>query len=137
MAAAFRQEVNSIMPTTMIQPTTTVSFRVGGSKPVPVQVFVKSGRKWIVASEVCRILGIRTDNVPQLVPEKDRSRANVLTKGSVQSVTTITEDGFNLLVARSAKPAAKALCAWIVGEVLPSIPKASAPNVPVGQGEFF
>ena len=136
MAAAFRQKVNSIMPATAIQPT-TVSFRVSGSKPVPVQVFVKSGRKWIVASEVCRILGIRTDSVPQLVPEKDRSRANVLTKGSVQSVTTVTEDGFNLLVARSAKPAAKALREWIVREVLPSIPKASAPTVPVGQGEFF
>ena len=37
--------------------------------------------------------GIRTDSVSRLVPEKDRSRANLLTKSSVQSVTTITEDG--------------------------------------------
>ena len=38
--------------------------------------------------------GIRTDSLSQLVPEKDRSRANLLTKSSVQSVTTITEAGF-------------------------------------------
>ena len=122
------------MAATAIQPTTTVSFRASGSKPSPVQVFVKAGQKWIVASEVCRILGIRTDSVPQLIPEKDRSRAAVLTKGSVQSVTTITEAGFNLLVAQSAKPAAKALREWMVGEVLPSIPRPPAPKVPVGQG---
>ena len=125
------------MPDTAIQPTTTVSFRVSGSKPSPVQVFVKGGRKWIVASEVCRILGIRTDSVPQLVPEQDRSHVTLLTKGKVQSVTTITENGFNLLVAGSAKPAAKALHDWMAGEVLPSIPKAPARKVPVGQSELF
>jgi prophage antirepressor-like protein len=135
--AAFCQEVNNIMVATPIQPTTTVNFRVSGSKPSPVQVFVKGGRKWIVASEVCRILGMRTDSVAQLVPEQDRSRATVLTKGSVQSVTTITEAGFTLLVARSTKPAAKALREWMLGEVLPSIPKPAAPKVPVGQGDFF
>ncbi len=128
---------HSTMAATAIQPTTTVSFRASGSKPLPVQVFVKAGQKWIVASEVCRILGIRTDSVPLLIPEQDRSRAAVLTKGSVQSVTTITEAGFNLLVAQSAKPAAKALREWMVGEVLPSIPRPPAPKVPVGQGDFF
>jgi prophage antirepressor-like protein len=137
MAVAFCREVNNIMAATTIQPTITVSFRSSGSKPSPVQVFVQGGRKWIVASEVCRILGIRTDSVPQLVPEQERSRAAVLTKGSVQSVTTITETGFNLLVAQSAKPVAKALRAWMVGEVLPSIPKAPAPKAPAGQGDFF
>jgi prophage antirepressor-like protein len=120
------------MAATAIQPTTTISFRGLGSKPSPVQVFVKAGQKWIVAGEVCRILGIRTDSVPQLIPEKDRSRAAVLTKSS-----TITEAGFNLLVAQSAKPAAKALREWMVGEVLPSIPRPPAPKVPVGQGDFF
>ena len=137
MAATFRQEAHCVMAATTIQPTTTVSFRVSGSKPSPVQVFVKGGRKWIVASEVCRILGIRTDTVTKLVPEQDRSHATLLTKGSIQSVTTITENGFNLLVAQSVKPAAKALHDWMVGEVLPSIPKAPAPKVPVGQGDFF
>jgi prophage antirepressor-like protein len=120
------------MVATAIQPTTTVSFRASGIKPSPIQVFVKAGQKWIVASEVCRILGIRTDCVPQLIPEKDRSRAAVLTKGSVRSVTTITEAGFNLLVAQSAKPAAKALREWMVGDVLPSIPRPPASKVPLG-----
>ncbi len=133
----FCQEVNNIMAATAIQTTTTVAFRVSGIKPSPVHIFAKSGRKWIVASEICRILGIRTDTVPKLVPEQDRGRATVLTKGSVQSVTTITEDGFNLLVAHSAKPVAKALREWMVEEALPSIPKALAPKVPVGQGDLF
>ncbi|MFL5281839.1 MAG: Bro-N domain-containing protein [Rhodopila sp.] len=125
------------MAATAIQTTTIVAFRASGIKPSPVHIFAKSGRKWIVASEVCRILGIRTDNVPQLVPEQDRGRATVLSKGSVQSVTTITEDGFNLLAAQSTKPVAKALREWMVEEALPLIPKAPAPKVPVGQGDLF
>jgi prophage antirepressor-like protein len=130
-------KVNNIMAAPAIQATTTVAFRATGIKPSSVHIFAKSGRKWIVASEVCRILGIRTDNVPKLVPEQDRDRAIVLTKGSVQSVTTITEDGFNLLVAQSTKPAAKALHEWMVKEALPTIPKALAPKVPVEQGDLF
>jgi hypothetical protein len=137
METAFRQEVHCVMAATTIQTTTAVFFRVSGSKPAPVHVFVKGGRKWIVASEVCRILGVRTDIATKLVPEQDLSRATLLTKGSIQSVTTITEDGFNLLVAQSSKPVAKALHDWMVREVLPSIPKAPAPKVPVGQGDFF
>ena len=100
-------------------------------------MFAKGGRKWIVASEVCRILGLRTDTVPKLLPEQDRGHATVLTKGSVQSVLMISEKGFDVLVAQSAKPAAKALREWMTGEVLPSIGRASPPNVPVRQGKLF
>jgi prophage antirepressor-like protein len=125
------------MLSTAIQATTSVIFRVSGIKPSLIHVFAKDGRKWIVASEVCRILGLRTDTVPKLVPEQDRSHATVLTKGSVQSVTTVTEAGFNLLVRQSAKPTAKALREWMVEEVLPSIVKAPPPKVPKGQGELF
>jgi prophage antirepressor-like protein len=42
----------------------------------------------------------------------------------VQSVTIVTAAGFNLLVAQSSKPAAKALHEWMVGEVLPSVGKS-------------
>ena len=125
------------MPSTAIQATTTVTFRFSGIKPSPVLVFAKGGRKWIVASEVCRILGLRTDSVPKLVPEQDRGHATILTKGSVQSVITITEQGFNLLVAQSAKPIAKALCEWMIADVLPSIVKVAPPKFPEGQGELF
>ena len=125
------------MPSTAIQTTTTAIFRVSGIKPSPVLVFATGGRKWIVASEVCRILGLRTDSVPKLVPEQDRSHAAILTKGSVQSVDTVTEQGFNLLVAQSAKPVAKALREWMIAEVLPSIVKVPPPKVPEGQGELF
>lgn len=109
------------MPSTVIQTTTTVTFRLSGAKPSPVHVFSRDGRKWIVASEVCRILGLRTENVPSLVPEQDRSHAAVLTKGGVQSVTTVTAAGFRLLVSQSAKPTAKALHKWMLEEVLPTI----------------
>src|SRR3954471_20317430 len=79
------------MPSTAIQATTTVTFRFSGIKPSPVLVFAKGGRKWIVASEVCRILGLRTDSVPKLAPEQDRGHNTILTKASLQSVITITE----------------------------------------------
>jgi prophage antirepressor-like protein len=125
------------MASTAIQATTTVTFRASGIKPTPVHVFAKAGRKWIVASDVCRILGLRTDAVPQLVPEQDRSRATVLTHGSVQSVTIVTEQGFNRLVGQSSKPAAKVLHAWMVAEVLPGVVKAGVSKAPERQGELF
>jgi prophage antirepressor-like protein len=126
------------MASTGLQPTTAVTFRAAGSKPSPVHVFAKGGRKWVVASDVCRILGIRTDVVPKLVPEQERGHATVLSKGSVQSVSIVTAAGFNLLVAQSSKPAAKALHEWMVGEVLPSVGKTAPPAKAVeGQGELF
>jgi prophage antirepressor-like protein len=127
----------STAPSTAIQATTSVAFRVSGSKPSPVHVFAKGGRKWIVASEVCRILGIRTDTVPKLVPEQNRGHATLLTKGGMQSVITITGEGFNVLVARSTKPVAKALREWMTKEVLASVGKAPPSKVPEGQGELF
>lgn len=125
------------MPSTAIQATTTVTFRVSGVKPSPILVFAKGGRRWIVASDVCRILGLKTDSVPKLLSEQDRSHATVPIKGSVQSVTTITEEGFNLLVAQSAKPIAKALREWMTGDVLPSMVKAPPSKIPEGQRELF
>ncbi|CAH2602823.1 Bro-N domain-containing protein [Rhodovastum atsumiense] len=120
-----------------VQPTVAVTFRGRGDKPVPVHLFVKAGRRWIVASDICRILGIRTDTVTQLVPEPHRSHATVLSKGSVQSVTTITEQGFALLVAQSPKLAAKTLQEWMTAEALPSVLKAPKPKAPATQGELF
>jgi hypothetical protein len=72
LVVLFRPAVNEIMRSTEIQATTSVTFRVSGAKPSPVHVFAKGGRKWIVASEVCRILGFRTDTVPKLLSEQDR-----------------------------------------------------------------
>jgi prophage antirepressor-like protein len=126
------------MAATGLRPTTALSFRATGSKPWPVHVFAKGGRKWIVASDVCRILGIRTDAVPKLIPEQERGHATVLSQRSVQSVIVITSAGFGLLVAQSSKPAAKALYEWMTGEVLPSLGKPAPPaRAAEGQGELF
>jgi prophage antirepressor-like protein len=126
------------MASTDLQPTTALTFRATGSKPWLVHVFAKGGRKWIVASDVCRILGIRTDAVPKLIPEQERGRATVLSKGSVESVTIVTAAGFNLLTAQSSKPIAKALHEWIVGEALPSVGKRAQPTrTTEGQGKLF
>jgi prophage antirepressor-like protein len=125
------------MVSTGLQPTTTVTFRVAGSKPCQIHVFARGGRKWIVASEVCRILGIRTDAVPKLIAEQERGHATVLSKGSVESVTVVTAAGFSLLVAQSSKPAAKALHEWMTGEVLASVGKPASPVRAEDQGELF
>jgi prophage antirepressor-like protein len=125
------------MPSTGLQPTIAVTFRASGIKPSPVHVFAKGGRKWIIASDVCRIIGLRTDSVPKLVPEQDRSRATVLTQGSVQAVTVVSEEGFNVLVGQSSKPVAKVLRQWLMEEVLPAVARAPAPKSREGQGELF
>lgn len=109
-----------------------------GSKPWPVYVFAKGGRKWIVASDVCGILDIRTDAVPKLIPDQKHGNATVFSRRSVQSVIVITTAGFSLLVAQSSKPAAKALYEWMTGEVLPSVGKPAPPaRAAEGQGELF
>ena len=111
------------MVATAIQTTVTVTFRPSGGEPSPVRLFARGGRPWIIASDVCRIIGIRTESVIRLLPEHYRSHATVLTKGTVQSVTAISDEGFGILAMQSNKPAAKALREWIAGEVLPSILK--------------
>jgi prophage antirepressor-like protein len=125
------------MASTAIQATTAVSFKASGIKASSIHVFAKGGRKWIVASDVCRILGLRTDAVLQLVPEQNRARATVLTHGSVQSVTIVSEEGFNHLVGQSSKPVAKVLHAWMVGEVLPAVGKTPVSTALDRQGELF
>ena len=126
------------MASTGLQPTTALTFRAAGSKPWLVHVFAKGGRKWIVASDICRILGIRTDAVPKLVPEQERGRATVLSKGSVESVTIVTAAGLSLLIAQSSKPIAKALNEWMVGEALPSLGRTAPPTRTAGgQGKLF
>jgi prophage antirepressor-like protein len=113
-----------------IQTTVTVTFKLRGGAPSPIRLFARGGRPWIVASDVCRIIGIRTDAVSRLLPEQFRSHATVLTKGMVQSVTAITDEGFGLLVMESTKPAAKALREWIAAEVLPSVLKLGGSDAP-------
>jgi prophage antirepressor-like protein len=123
-----RKEVTPAMTSTEFQPTTAFTFRTAGSKPVAIHVFVRDRRKWIVASDVCRVLGLRTDDVPKLVPEKERSRATVLSQGATQSVTTVTKEALDLLVAKSKKPAAKQLHQWLAAEVLPVVGKPRPPD---------
>ena len=118
------------MAATSIQTTVTVTFRPSGSERLPIRLFARGGYPWMIASDVCRIIGLRTEAVNRLVPDQYRSHASVLTKGSMQSVTAITEEGLDLLVTQSNKPAAKALREWMVGEVLPSIRKQVPSDVP-------
>ena len=113
-----------------IQTTVTVTFKPRGGEASPIRLFARGGRPWIVASDVCRIIGIRTDAVSRLLPEQFRSHATVLTKGMVQSVTAITEEGFGLLVRESNKPAAKALREWMAAELLPSFLKPDSAEAP-------
>ena len=106
-----------------IQTTVTVTFKPRGGEASPIRLFARGGRPWIIASDVCRIIGIRTEAVNRMLPDQFRSHATVLTKGTVQSVTAISDEGFGILAMQSNKPAAKALREWIAGEVLPSILK--------------
>ena len=96
----------------------------------------KNGEVWLVAKDVCNVLGIQNhrdaisglddDEVLKGVGINDSSELR--NEGSVP--TLINEAGLYRLTFRSRKPAAKKFTRWVTHEVLPSIRKTGSYTIP-------
>lgn len=80
------------------------------------------GRRWAVASDICRALEI--GNVAMAVgrlEEADVSTANISSGGQRRRMSIVSEGGATDLVLDSRKPKAKAFRRWLTHEVWPAI----------------
>jgi prophage antirepressor-like protein len=89
-----------------------------------VLVMTRQNEMWFLASDVCRILGIKKDDEPQKLEQLEsgeRATTKLETNGGMQEVSIVSESGFYTLVMRSRKPVALPFQRWVTKEVLPSI----------------
>ena len=85
-----------------------------------------SGEPLFCLSDVCKILGLRTNKVVQRLSKDVLSKYPLLTSGGNQVFFFVNEDGLYDVILDSRKPEAKAFRKWVTSEVLPSIRKTGA-----------
>ncbi len=104
-----------------------LSFSI--SNKFPINVIIKDGEPWFIASEVCAALEIR--NHSQAIARLDADEKGIIktdTLGGTQNTSIISEPGLYRLISRSNKPSAKAFNRWACHEVFPAIRKTGGYN---------
>ncbi|ACV62720.1 prophage antirepressor [Desulfofarcimen acetoxidans DSM 771] len=112
-------------------------FNYEGQK---VRTVLINGEPWFVGVDVCNILEINNSrqaisyldvDEKQTIPSRSLTVINSDSqKGGAQYITIINEPGLYSLILRSRKPEAKAFKRWITHEVIPSIRKTGAYEMP-------
>lgn len=104
-----------------------------------LRTVVVDSTPYLIAADVCRILGLRdTSSALKVVDDEDkrilrRSEGPHLLRGfppQVNSVAAINESGLYTLVFRSGKPDAVAFRRWVTATVLPEIGKTGSYGKP-------
>lgn len=90
------------------------------------------GEPWFVGKDVAEILGYSNsrDALAKRVDEEDKGVAKCDTLGGTQELTVINESGLYSLILSSKLQTAKKFKHWVTSEVLPSIRKTGAYEVP-------
>lgn len=83
------------------------------------------GRPWLIAKEVCDILGLEPRDSVRYLDDDEKSYVsrNRIGLAPGKPMFIINESGLYNLVLKSRKPEAKAFRKWITSEVLPQIRK--------------
>lgn len=90
----------------------------------PVRTVKVNGEFWLVAKDVCNILGLADIHTAiRSLDDDEKGRQSLPTPGGIQEMTIINESGLYKLTFRSNKPEAKKFTKWVTSEVLPSIRK--------------
>lgn len=85
---------------------------------------------WFVATDVCKVLGIRdTSDAVARLDDDEKGTGITGTPGGTQEVLIVNESGLYALIFRSRKPAAQRFRKWVTSVVLPSIRKTGSYGV--------
>ena len=98
-------------------------------KGTPIRALAdKDGTPWLVAKDVCDVLGLATNHIREALDEDEVSNLRITEVGENggREPLIVSEAGFYKLVMRSRKPEAKEFQRWVTHEVLPSIRKHGA-----------
>lgn len=93
----------------------------------PINVILKDGEPWFIATEVCAAIEIKNhrDAISRL-DDDEKGVVKTDTLGGEQQVTIISEPGLYRLISRSNKPAAKSFNRWACHDVFPAIRKTGS-----------
>lgn len=96
----------------------------------------ESGNPQIIASDVCKALGLSgTNKALKGLPDDEKGTTKVRTPGGIQDVLYVTEAGLYRLIFRSNKRGAETFRKWVFSEVLPALRKhgsySLAPRTPL------
>ena len=98
----------------------------------PVRAFLRDGEPWMVASDVCRVLGLANSSQVVARLDDDEKGVHIMdTLGGPQEVRIISESGLWALVFTSSKPEAKRFRKWVTSEVLPALRKTGTYTDPL------
>lgn len=125
-------------------------FQFSSTKQEVRSLLVKN-EPWLVAKDVCDVLGLSDTNMAiKSLDDDEKLTQTLFGSGQNRKMWIINESGFFALVMRSNKPEAKAFRKWVTSEVLPTIRKKGyygqkpeqkndyidARDVPYGRKEF-
>lgn len=91
------------------------------------------GEPWFVGKDVAEALGYAKarNAIKEYVAEEDALKQGVPSEGGIQQTTIINESGLYSLIFGSKLESAKKFKKWVTSEVLPSIRKTGAYQMPI------
>jgi len=94
-------------------------------KDFAVRAFEDNGEIYVVANDVCDVLGYTNPRsaIQNHVFTEDVAKFDTLSQGGVQGMNCVNESGLYALIFGSRKAAAKKFKRWVTSEVLPAIRK--------------
>jgi prophage antirepressor-like protein len=89
-----------------------------------VRSLVVENEPWLVAKDVCDILGLSdTNKALNGLDDDEKLTRKIFVSGQNRKMWVINESGLYALILRSNKPEAKIFRKWVTSEVLPAIRK--------------
>jgi prophage antirepressor-like protein len=89
-----------------------------------MQTTFHNGEPWLVAVDVCQILGLsQPTRALEGLDEDEKLPLLIVRAGQKREVNCINESGLYNLIFKSRKPEAKTFRKWVTSEVLPAIRK--------------
>lgn len=89
-----------------------------------MQTTFYNGEPWLVAVDVCQILGLsQPTRALESLDEDEKLTLLIVRAGQKREVNCINESGLYNLIFKSRKPEAKIFRKWVTSDVLPSIRK--------------
>jgi prophage antirepressor-like protein len=89
-----------------------------------VRSLLVNNEPWMVAKDVCDILGLSDTNMAiKSLDEDEKLTRKIYGSGQSRKMWLVNESGLYALILRSNKPEAKTFRKWVTSEVLPAIRK--------------
>lgn len=96
-----------------------------------IRTIMREESPWFVGKDACTILGLKNITEALRSLEDDERGSEILnTLGGPQEFMLVSESGLYALIFKSRKPEAKRFRKWVTSEVLPSLRKTGAYQMP-------